>query len=168
MGRMVLGKTVCENYKTKAHRHTEPEEQFVFEGRSVIIDEETWHNVQRIRETKRRQPKREAVSNRLTGLLYCADCGAKMTFRSNMVQGKWLDEAFICGSYRHLTRDCTMHYISAKKIEAALLSAIQRVSWYVRSNERSLPSVSGRRPNSGRRRARRNTGRIWSVQTAMR
>lgn len=107
MGRMVLGKTVCENYKTKAHRHTEPEEQFVFEGAiPVIIDEETWHNVQRIRETKRRQPKREAVSNRLTGLLYCADCGAKMTFRSNMVQGKWLDEAFICGSYRHLTRDC--------------------------------------------------------------
>lgn len=139
MGRMVLGKTVCENYKTKAHRHTEPEEQFVFEGAiPVIIDEETWHNVQRIRETKRRQPKREAVSNRLTGLLYCADCGAKMTFRSNMVQGKWLDEAFICGSYRHLTRDCTMHYISAKKIEAALLSAIQRVSWYVRSNEKEF------------------------------
>lgn len=139
MGRMVLGKTVCENYKTKAHRHTEPEEQFVFEGAiPVIIDEETWHNVQRIRETKRRQPKREAVSNRLTGLLYCADCGAKMTFRSNMVQGKWLDEAFICGRYRHLTRDCTMHYISAKKIEAALLSAIQRVSWYVRSNEKEF------------------------------
>jgi len=55
-----------------------------------------------------------------------------------MVQGKWLDEAFICGSYRHLTRDCTMHYISAKKIEAALLSAIQRVSWYVHSNEKEF------------------------------
>ena len=32
LGRKVLGKTVCENYKTKSTRRTMPEEQFVFEG----------------------------------------------------------------------------------------------------------------------------------------
>ncbi len=32
MGRKVLGKTVCDNYKTKNNRKTAPEEQFVFEG----------------------------------------------------------------------------------------------------------------------------------------
>ena len=73
MGRKVLGKTVCENYKTKSSRKTTPEEQYVFEGAvPVIIDEETWHTVQRLRETMRRTPKRSSTPNRLTGLLYCA------------------------------------------------------------------------------------------------
>ena len=48
---------------------------------------------------------------------------------------KYLDDAFVCSSYRQLTRDCTMHYIPTAKMEAAILAAIQRVSWYVRHNE---------------------------------
>lgn len=136
MGRKVLGKTVCENYKTKSTRKTTPEEQYTFEGAiPAIIDEETWHTVQKIRETKRRAPKRQNAPNRLTGLLYCADCGAKLTHRHNLVQGKWIEDAFICSSYRQLTRDCTMHHIPTAKIEAAILAVIQRVSWYVRNNE---------------------------------
>lgn len=136
MGRKVLGKTVCENYKTKSTRKTTAEEQYIFEGAiPVIIDEETWHNVQRLRETKRRAPKTQNAPNRLTGLLYCAECGAKLTHRHHLVQGKWWDDAFICGNYRQLTRDCTMHYIPTQKLEAAILSTIQRVSWYVRNNE---------------------------------
>ena len=31
-GRKVLGKTVCENYKTKSTRKTAPEEQYIFDG----------------------------------------------------------------------------------------------------------------------------------------
>lgn len=136
MGRKVLGKTVCENYKTKSTRKTTAEEQYIFEGAiPAIIDEETWHNVQRLRETKRRAPKTQNAPNRLTGLLYCAECGAKLTHRRNLVQGKWWDDAFICGNYRQLTRDCTMHYIPTQKLEAAILSTIQRVSWYVRNIE---------------------------------
>ncbi|MCL2812084.1 MAG: recombinase family protein [Clostridia bacterium] len=74
MGRMVLGKTVCENYKTKTHRKTMPEEQYIFDGAiPVIVDEETWNNAQRLRKTVRRPPKREGAPHRLTGLLYCAN-----------------------------------------------------------------------------------------------
>lgn len=135
-GRKVLGKTVCENYKTKSTRKTAPEEQYIFDGEiPAIVDEETWNTVQRLMGTKRRAPKRQTTPNRLTGLLYCADCGAKLTHRSSLVQGKYLDDAFVCSSYRQLTRDCTMHYIPTAKIEAAILAAIQRVSWYVRHNE---------------------------------
>ena len=136
MGRKVLGKTVCENYKTKSTRKTAPEEQYIFDGEiPAIVDKETWKTVQKLRETKRRAPKRQNAPNRLTGLLYCADCGAKLTHRHNLVQGKWIEDAFICGNYRQLTRDCTMHHIPTAKIEAAILAAIQRVSWYVRNNE---------------------------------
>ena len=44
----------------------------------AIVDEETWNTVQRLMGTKRRAPKRQNTPNRLTGLLYCADCGAKL------------------------------------------------------------------------------------------
>ena len=136
MGQKILGKTVCENYKTKSTRKTTPEEQHIFEGAiPAIIDEETWRTVQKIRETKRRAPKRQNAPNRLTGLLYCADCGAKLTHRNSLVQGKYIDDAFTCSSYRQLIRDCTMHYIPTAKMEAAILAAIQRVSWYVQHNE---------------------------------
>ena len=40
----------------------------------AIVDEETWNTVQRLMGTKRRAPKRQTTPNRLTGLLYCADC----------------------------------------------------------------------------------------------
>ena len=43
-GRKVLGKTVCENYKTKSTRKTAPEEQYIFDGEiPAIVDEETWN-----------------------------------------------------------------------------------------------------------------------------
>ena len=138
-GRKVLGKTVCENYKTKSSRKTAPEEQYIFEGAiPAIVDGETWQTVQKIRETVRRAPKRQNAPNRLTGLLYCADCGSKLTHRYNLVQGKWIEDAFICSGYRHLIHDCTMHHIPTAKIEAAILAVIQRVSWYVRHNEKEF------------------------------
>lgn len=155
-GRKVLGKTVCENYKTKSNRKTAPEEQYHFEGAiPAIVDEETWQTVQKIRETKHRAPKRQSVPNRLTGLLYCADCGAKLTHRHSLVQGKWIEDAFICSSYRQLTRDCSMHHIPTAKMEAAILAAIQRVSWYVRNNEaefieRVREASSGTKPRASR------------------
>lgn len=139
MGRKVLGKTVCENYKTKINRKTTPEEQHIFDGEiPTIVDAETWHTVQRLRETKRRAPKKQNAPNRLTGLLYCADCGAKLTHRHNLVQGKWIEDSFTCSSYRQLTRDCTMHHIPTAKIEAAILTVIQRVSWYVQNHEQEF------------------------------
>ena len=102
----VLGKTVCENYKTKSTRKTAPEEQHVFEGAiPAIVDGETWQTVQKIRETVRRAPKRQNAPNRLTGLLYCADCGSKLTHRYNLVQGKWIEDAFVCSGYRQLTHN---------------------------------------------------------------
>ena len=71
-------------------------------------------------------------------LTYCADCGSKLTHRYNLVQGKWTEDAFVCSGYRQLTHDCTMHYIPTAKIEAAILAVIQRVSWYVRHNEKEF------------------------------
>ena len=139
MGQKILGKTVTESYKTKKHRKTEQEEQYIFDGViPVIVDEEMWNNAQRLRRTVRRPPKREGPPHRLTGLLYCADCGSKMTHRHNLVQKKWIDDAYTCSGYRQLTRDCTMHYIATENVEKLILSVIRRVCWYVQKNEKEF------------------------------
>lgn len=127
--------SVCYGYRTSKE---EKGEWIIDEEAAAIVDVETWQTVQKIRETVRRAPKRQNAPNRLTGLLYCADCGSKLTHRYNLVQGKWVEDAFICSGYRHLIHDCTMHHIPTVKIEAAILAVIQHVSWYVRHNEKEF------------------------------
>jgi hypothetical protein len=132
---------VSESYKKNKNRKTEPEERYVFDGAiPVIVDEEIWNNTQRLRKTVRRTPKREGAPHRLTGLLYCSDCNSKMTRRNNLIKERWIDDAYTCSSYRQLTRDCTMHYISTKTVERLILSTIQRISWYARENENDFVS----------------------------
>lgn len=59
MGRKVLGKTVCENYKTKSTRKTTAEEQYIFEGAiPAIIDEEILYVRRRVNERRIHSTKR--------------------------------------------------------------------------------------------------------------
>ena len=78
MGWKILNKTGTDSYKSKKRKAT-PENRLVFkDAHPQIIDEETWNIVQRLRGTKRRVYKLDGETNPLTGILYCADCGAKM------------------------------------------------------------------------------------------
>ena len=142
MGHTVLGKTVTDNFKTKKRRKAKPEELMIFRNtHDAIIDEETWNNAQRLKRTVRREVKNGTYKNRLTGLLYCADCGAKLTYRSpsatHRPDGKTYDSdnAFICGSYRSLHKDCTMHYIKVSVVEELVKKAIRTVSSFAIENE---------------------------------
>ena len=82
MGHTVLGKTICENYKTKKRRKAKPEELMIFrDTHEAIVDEETWQLAHRLKRTIRKPSYPDRPSNPLTGLLYCADCGCKMTHR---------------------------------------------------------------------------------------
>ena len=70
--------TATVSYKDKNSVHNSPEDWIIFENtQEAIVDEETWLTVQKIRETKHRPTKKGDI-NPLTGLVYCADCGAKM------------------------------------------------------------------------------------------
>ena len=141
MGHTVLGKTVSVSYKTKKRRKAEPDELMIFKNtHPAIVDEETWHLAQKLRKTVRK-PSYDRPPHPLTGLVYCADCGHKMTHRqpSPTKKKKYdADDAYICGSYRQRTRDCTMHFIKTSVLWELILTAIREVSDYVRQDEQAF------------------------------
>lgn len=141
MGHTVLGKTISVSYKTKQRRKAEPDELMIFKNtHPAIVDEETWHLAQKLRKTVRK-PSYDRPPHPLTGLVYCADCGSKMTHRqpSPTKKKKYdADDAYICGSYRQRTRDCTMHFIKTSVLWELILTAIREVSDYVRQDEQAF------------------------------
>ena len=142
MGHTVLGKTISQNYKTKKRRKAEPEELMIFKNtHEAIVDEETWELAHRLRKTVRKPSYPDRPANPLTGLVYCADCGRKMTHRQPSPTKKKVydaDDAYVCGSYRQLTRDCTMHFIKTSALQDLILSAIREVSAFVHSDEKEF------------------------------
>lgn len=78
MGHTVNFRTFKESYKDKHSQYANPEDWLIFrDTQEAIVDEDTWYMVQKIRETKHR-PIAQGKANPLTGLMFCADCGAKM------------------------------------------------------------------------------------------
>lgn len=100
--REYLGHTI--NFKTRKHfkdkkSHYVPEDEWmIFENtHEPIIDQETFDNVQRIRSNVRRYPNGWGEVAPLTGLLYCADCGAKM-YVHRINNGKRVAQ-YTCSNY---------------------------------------------------------------------
>ena len=139
MGWKILNKTGTDSYKSKKRKPT-PENRLVFkDAHPQIIDEETWKIVQRLRGTKRRVYKLDKDTNPLTGILYCADCGAKMYHkRGNTGRPDQPHHEYVCSSYRHYSRSCTCHYIRVVVVEHLILDAIRRVSKYALENEEAF------------------------------
>lgn len=101
-----------------------------------IVDSETWETANRIRQNaKRRRPNSLGEANPLTGLLWCADCGAKLYNERGFNQkGKWKD-IYICSSNRKRTTDCTAHRIRTDIVNELVLDTLRTVSAYARENE---------------------------------
>lgn len=141
MGHTVLGKTISVSYKTKKRRKATSDELMVFKNtHPAIVDEETWNLAQKLRKTVRK-PSYDRPPHPLTGLVYCADCGHKMTHRqpSPTKAVKYdADNSYTCGSYRQRTRDCTAHYIKTSVLWELILTAIREVSDYVRQDEQAF------------------------------
>ena len=142
LGNTVLGKTTRDNFKTKRKRIANEDELLVFYNtHEAIIDQETYDKAQRMR--KRVSPRRnsEKPAHRLSGLLYCADCGSRLAYiNSKPKDGKIYDsnQAFRCSRYHNKYHSCTGHYIKASTIEMLIYQATKRVSQYVLKDEKEF------------------------------
>ena len=134
LGHTVNFKTHNKSYKChKKIKHT-PDQWKVFEGtHEAIIDKETFEIVQKIRAGKRR-PTRMGEMPMFSGLLYCADCGSKLTFHREVSQVAE-KHYYACGNYRSNTANCTMHYIRNVVVERIVLENLKEVIQYVSSYE---------------------------------
>ena len=140
LGHTVLGKTICENFKTKKRRKATYNELMIFPNtHEAIIDQETWDMAQRRRNRKPKKLPNGTFTHRLSGFVYCADCGARMSYSSPEAKanGRQYDSnsSFQCSHYRNIYESCTSHFIKASVLEMSILTAIQEVSKYILENE---------------------------------
>ena len=151
MGHTVNFRTYKESYKEKKHKNRAPEEWKIFENtHEAIIDPDTWRLAQRSRQTVRRTDG-TGVANPLTGLLFCADCGAKLynhhCVARQIREGKQPDpetglspyDHFDCSTYNMTVHRanvmCCCHHITTRAVRAILLDTIRTVSAYAIGNE---------------------------------
>ena len=165
MGHTVNFRTYKESYKDKRSKATPKEDLVIFEDtQEAIIDKETWERVQSLRKTIRRTDT-IGEANPLTGLMFCADCGAKM-YNHRGKEGKARDWAGRPNGKRRPDRDeyncsrydlgnqrydtyCTTHLIRTVVVNELLLEAIKEVCNYAQNNEAAfieqVCSASGER-----------------------
>ena len=140
MGDTVNFRSHKASYKDKTAVKNPKEEWLIFENtHEAIVDRETWELAQKLRKT----PKRIDTlgeANPLTGLLFCADCGAKMYNHRTKGGGKkpYPSDFFDCSAYtlayQKRTKACKGHHITTKAIRTLILDAIRTVSTYAVSN----------------------------------
>ena len=139
MGHTVNFRTRKVSYKSKKKVDNPPEEWVIFENtHEAIVDADTWHLAQHEKGTKTRIDS-VGLANPLTGLMFCADCGAKMynsrhrNERNNDASGLHFD-TYNCSTYSNSrireTRICSNHHISTQAVRTLLLEAIRKIAQY--------------------------------------
>ena len=138
--REYLGHTV--NFKTRKHfkdkksHYVDESEWTIFENtHEAIIDQETFDNVQRIRANVKRYPDGWGEAAPLTGLLYCADCGAKMyVHRTN--NGKRISQ-YTCSNYSKTPVGIlcpTQHRINESAVLTLVSDMLRAIAEYSKNN----------------------------------
>jgi len=134
LGHTVNFKTHRKSYKQKKKIENDKSEWEIFENtHEPIIDKSTFDIVQKIR-ANRKRPTKMGEMPMFSGILYCADCGKKLSFhrRANDPDTK---HNFVCSNYRSDTHNCSMHYIRNVVVEQLVLENLREVVSYVKAYE---------------------------------
>lgn len=139
LGELVQFKRRKINYKSKRRITVPEEERYICKGtHEAIIDEESFDAVQNILK-KNKSFKGTKHDYLFKGLLYCAECGARLNVTySNYALKKYGEYRYttICYSYSRLYSDiCTRHSNSIPELEEVLIKHIKEVcSRYINEN----------------------------------
>ena len=130
IGATVNFKTYTNSIWDKKQRETPIEKQAVFYNtHPSIIEQEVFDKVQEIRQQRHRRTK-TGKSSLFSGMVYCADCGAKMRYCTTNYFEKRQDH-FVCANYRSNTGSCSAHFIRAVVLEELVWMHMRTVISYV-------------------------------------
>lgn len=141
LGHTVNGKTYRKSYKNKKQIKRDRSEWQIFENtHEAIIDQETFDIVQHLRDGRRKlTPIGE--NPLLSGLVYCADCGAKM-YQVRCRRFTHEQEHLVCSTYRKNGKSqCSSHQIRNIVIEEQLLDRIRSIIAAVREHEEEFVNM---------------------------
>ena len=133
IGTVVNFQTYSKSYKNKKRLFRPLEDCVQFENaQDPIIDLQTWEIVRKLRQGKRRITRLGKMPV-LSGYVYCADCGAKMSlFRKN---GNSSADYYNCSTYRKNTKKCSSHYIKADIISDFIIEQLREIISFVSEYE---------------------------------
>ena len=153
MGHTVNFRSSKKSYRDKRVKNA-PEDWLIFENtHEAIVDPETWQLAQQVKRTVRRTDT-TGVANPFTGLVFCADCGAKMynhRGRHTRSDGKeYSSDTYNCSTYcltiERETKQCFSHSVSTKALTELVLETIRTTASYAIQNKeefiRKVRSIS--------------------------
>ena len=137
IGNMVQGQHGSISYKIRKQVDKPEDEWIRVEGtHQPIISQELWHTVKAVSQKKVRKTSNAKTNNNLfCGLVYCADCGFKMVYKT--VNQKYNDgtkktlKYLFCGSYYRTGKSgCTSHRIGEEILYELVLADIREKAQY--------------------------------------
>ena len=131
-----LGHTVnfktAKHFKDKKSHYVSQDNWVIFENtQEPIIDQITFDLVQKIRSNVRRYPDGWGEIHLLTGLMYCADCGAKM-YVHRVNNGK-REPQYTCSAYSKVPigKLCpTQHRVSEENVLILIKELLKAIAEY--------------------------------------
>ncbi len=142
MGHTVNFRTSKKSYRDKRVKN-DPEDWLIFENtHEAIVDPETWQLAQQVKRTVRRTDT-TGVANPFTGLVFCADCGAKMYnhrgIRKKADGKEYPSDFYNCSTYcltiERETKQCFSHNVSTKALTELVLETIRTTASYAIQNK---------------------------------
>ena len=146
LGHLVQQRTTTVSYKNKTRRKKDPDEMVtIYNTHEAIVSQELWDKCREMEKSvSRGKYMRDGVIQPLSGLVVCADCGAKLYVGWNNTRHKrggprtQYRQNYNCVTYAKFgRRACESHYISIKLLDQIVLTDIRDKIQTVQFNEKA-------------------------------
>lgn len=122
VGDLVQGRTTTVSVTSKKRKKQKRDDMYIFENiHDAIITRDMFEAVQNLMKQRKKfitAPKLHLFTN----ILFCADCGKGLWFRSNRQNG------YVCGNYaRHGKKACSAHTIKEDFLKETILFDIRKL-----------------------------------------
>lgn len=159
-------KTYTNSIWDKKQRETPLDKQAIFYNtHPAIIEQEVFEKVQEIRQQRHRRTK-TGKSSLFSGMVYCADCGAKMRYCTTNYFEKRQDH-FVCANYRSNTGSCSAHFIRAVVLEDLVWMHMKTMISYVTRHEAIFGQLWSMDSGCPAKKLSGDTRIVWRRQNAV-